>query len=76
MDNINYWSKQNVSDIMSGSYEYICVSHLDVLQPVGGVWGAGQREMVFRRHPGLQALQLCGGSVSGHMTHQVALELV
>lgn len=54
----------------------VCVSDLDVLQPVGGVWGGGQGEVVSGCHPGLQALQLSGGSVSGHMTHQVALELV
>ncbi len=47
-----------------------------MLQPVGGVWGVGQGEVVFWCHPGLQTLQLGGGSVSGHMTHQVALELV
>lgn len=52
------------------------VSDLDVLQPVGGVWGGGQGEVVSGCHPRLQALQLSGGSVSGHMTHQVALELV
>lgn len=54
----------------------VCVSDLDVLQPVGGWWGGGQGEVVSGCHPGLQALQLSGGSVSGHMTHQVALELV
>lgn len=52
------------------------VSDLDVLQPVGGLGRADQGEVVFGRHPRLQALQLGGGSVSGCMTHQVALELV
>lgn len=51
-------------------------SDLDVLQPVGQGWGCGQGEVVSGRHPGLQALQLSGSSVRGHMTHQVALELV
>lgn len=54
----------------------VSVSDLDVLQPVGWVWGGGQGEVVSGCHPRLQALQLSGGSVSGHMTHQVALELV
>lgn len=54
----------------------VCVSDLDVLQPVGGLWGRGQFKVVSGRHPCLQALQLGGGPVSGHVTHQVALELV
>lgn len=55
----------------------LCVlSDLDMLQPVGGVGVAGQCEVVSGSHPGLKALQLRGGSISGHMIHQVALELV
>lgn len=65
-NNISYWSQ-----VMSAS-----VSDLDVLQPVGRGWGRGQGEVVSGRHPGLQALQLSGGSVRGNMLHQVALELV
>lgn len=53
-----------------------CESDLDVLQPVGGLGGAGRAEVVFGSHPGLQRLQLCGRSVCGHVTHEVALELV
>lgn len=52
------------------------VSDLDVLQPVGGLRRGGQGEVVSGCHPGLQALQLSGGPVSGRMAHQVALELV
>ena len=52
------------------------MSDLGVLQPVGGTWGAGQGEVVSGCHPGLQALCLGGSSVSGHVTHEVALELV
>lgn len=54
----------------------VCVTDLDVLQPVGGLRGRGQFKVVSGRHPGLQALQLGGGPVGGHVTHQVALELV
>ncbi len=49
---------------------------LDVLQSVGGLGGTGQGEVISWCNPGLQALQLGGGSVRGHMTHQVALKLV
>lgn len=64
-DNMSYWSKQmyQISELR------VCLSDLDVLQPVGRVGGAGQGEVVFGSHPGFQAFQLSGGSVSGHVTH-------
>lgn len=45
-------------------------------QSVGGLGCSGQAEVVFGCDPGLQSLRLPGGSVSGHVTQQVALELV
>lgn len=55
---------------------YCVCADLDVLQPVVGLGGAGGGVVVFGGHPGLQALQLGGGSVDGHVAQQVALELV
>lgn len=51
-------------------------SDLDVLQPVVGVRRAGQSEVVFRSHPGLQGLHLGRGSVRGHVADQVTTESV
>ena len=74
-DNISLYHELN-SCLSPKCAGYKTVSDLDVLQPVGGLGRADQGEVVFGRHPRLQALQLGGGSVRGCMTHQVALELV
>lgn len=47
-----------------------------MLEPVSGMWRAGQGEVVFGGYPGLQGFQLVRGLVGSHMMDQVALVLV
>lgn len=55
---------------------HVRFSDLDMLKPVVAMGKGCQSEVVFGCHPGLQDLQLGGGSVICHMTYQVSLKLV